>query len=1491
MLARKHSSAVDVISSIGITSHPSQSMRVPSSPSGVVPRAVSSAELPPVLVTSLPPNKSHSRKEKEKKESFASSYEESVSSESSSSRRILNTPAFETMCYDLENDAIGTQLCLSGIDMVHSTKRFFASLAKNRTLIELDLRDTGLNDRGIRALAHFLMSSPDSRIERIYLDRTNLRPKGADLLVSAMRQNFQVRQLVFSVEDSASKIGTAARQCYKNLLVFETLTDQVEDVSPQIKLIKRLCEKNVLYWKCVAGEEHMLRANNRILGTVPSTILSLTHLRRVDLSNSRVNTLPSAIGGMLSLKVLLLAYNTLESLPESIGFLTQLRILDLSHNRLTSVPSTIALCKRLTELCLCDNELTSIPSLFGSLPRLKTFSVEKNPFLDRSHKASSTCGIPREVLKGGSSAVLAYYRNMVFNGQTKCHRMRLVFVGNGNVGKTSLVCCLKKKFLLSSAARPNRSGRFPLETMKRTGSLDGLKKRLSHHQSSSRKTSAVEKPSFRRLDEKSVSRDKRRTPTASSSVASSPATSLATDGIDICTLSVPNASLHFSVWDFAGQDVYYATHQFFLSPRAIYVLVFNLMADEQSNRLEYWLQNILVRAGQASVIIVGTHLDDPNCTTDHVAAMLSAVSLLEQRYAEMIRGAVAVSTTNGDGVAHFEKLLVRVAKAQPFYGEQIPAAYDVVCETMNCRKALCESPILSLAEFSAVAMDCKVAQESDVLHVANFLHELGEITYFPKGTLRDIVVLDPQWLTKLFSTVITMKANYVRDGLLKHAFLEQLWREPLYPRAVHQDLLSLFQSYELIYQLRPGLLEGESLIPSLLPDEPPSASRLRAAWPSLPPNEVPHGRVYRFAFFPDAFFSRLMVRVLNSKDWRLLLHWKYGIIISREITLQERVKEGVEVLAKAKETRLEATVEGIQLDLSSRRQWSLSMPKRAVKLFLKFDPKSYLLTLQLRGTESGSELRLLVETMETLINDWVHVPVDVMVPCIHCLQAGHRHPHLFAVMECEAAILQGSRFVTCQRDEPIQVRVDQLAPDLVITNTTLETVDSKEIRVGPRLGEGSFSTVRLAIWRGERVALKILKHGATATRESTALSEFRREVWMTGGLSHPNIVALRGVCNRPLALVLEFMNAGTLHGLYSSVQLGWHTKIQLLLDVAQGMAYLHSLNPPTIHRDLKCLNVLVHADEDGQLTGKVADFGVSRVLAFSAQLATKVIDNPLWLAPEILQGDSYDTAADVYSFGIMMWEVAFSCFPWPSGCLHKEIEEKVCRGDRPSPLPSFEEHGCPKKFTSMMEHCWHENPAHRPLFSEVSRRLATLLKNVPKGENDTFALEDVVSNAAFSRGDSLWNKFKRRSVLVGSRATSRHSSTSSGGLSQSRSSSILEWIGSKEWPEGTEMGWSTTSNSSFLDNNQAGSLDNIPSSNWFASSTGSSNGSLTARSSLGVAQCGSMPVLHGPSVDSLSAGGSSSVEASSSSLSVSSKEQRRKQKKKKSRSKRVFGLL
>jgi len=87
-------------------------------------------------------------------------------------------------------------------------------------------------------------------------------------------------------------------------------------------------------------------------------------------------------------------------------------------------------------------------------------------------------------------------------------------------------------------------------------------------------------------------------------------------------------SIKFSAWDFAGQEIYYSTHTFFLSPRSIYLIVFN-MVDEQSSRIEYWLNTVQSRASNPVVVLVGTHLDDKRCTSSFVAELTSGI---EERY-------------------------------------------------------------------------------------------------------------------------------------------------------------------------------------------------------------------------------------------------------------------------------------------------------------------------------------------------------------------------------------------------------------------------------------------------------------------------------------------------------------------------------------------------------------------------------------------------------------------------------------------------------------------------------------------------------------------------------------------------------------------------------------------------------------------------------------------------------------------------------------------
>jgi hypothetical protein len=121
-----------------------------------------------------------------------------------------------------------------------------------------------------------------------------------------------------------------------------------------------------------------------------------------------------------------------------------------------------------------------------------------------------------------------------------------------------------------------------------------------------------------------------------------------------------------------------------------------------------------------------------------------------------------------------------------------------------------------------MAVDCKVPQP-DVIHVATFLHHLGSIIYFndKQSGLDKLVVLDSQWLTRVLATVVTMKANYVRNGLLMHSDLPQIWKPPAFPQQLHRLLLVLLAKLELAYHL--PVEPACSFIPCLCEAPRPSA--------------------------------------------------------------------------------------------------------------------------------------------------------------------------------------------------------------------------------------------------------------------------------------------------------------------------------------------------------------------------------------------------------------------------------------------------------------------------------------------------------------------------------------------------------------------------------------------------------------------------------------------------------------------------------------------
>eukprot|EP00891_Asterochloris_glomerata_P004591 jgi/Astpho2/4591/e_gw1.00067.503.1_t len=165
------------------------------------------------------------------------------------------------------------------------------------------------------------------------------------------------------------------------------------------------------------------------------------------------------------------------------------------------------------------------------------------------------------------------------------------------------------------------------------------------------------------------------------------------------------------------------------------------------------------------------------------------------------------------------------------------------------------------------------------------------------------------------------------------------------------------------------------------------------------------------------------------------------------------------------------------------------------------------------------------------------------------------------------------------------------------------------------------------------------------------LDELHKEAGLMASLRHPNVVMFLGLCLDPPCMVAEFCARGSLLDVLRRAKtnqvpllllLDWGRRLNIALDAAKGMLYLHTRQPPILHRDLKSANLLV----DKHWRAKVADFNLSRVMHPSTVVSSVAATNPRWLAPEVLAGKSYDCASDVYSFGMILWEMMTWQVPW-----------------------------------------------------------------------------------------------------------------------------------------------------------------------------------------------------------------------------------------------------
>ena len=266
-------------------------------------------------------------------------------------------------------------------------------------------------------------------------------------------------------------------------------------------------------------------------------------------------------------------------------------------------------------------------------------------------------------------------------------------------------------------------------------------------------------------------------------------------------------------------------------------------------------------------------------------------------------------------------------------------------------------------------------------------------------------------------------------------------------------------------------------------------------------------------------------------------------------------------------------------------------------------------------------------------------------------------------------------------------------------------IGSNELTYIKTIGTGSCGEVYEANWKGTRVAVKkifrTLLHGSS-------VKEFQMETEMLRRLRHPCIVLFMGTCSqgREMSIVTEFIERGSLREVLSNenIVLEWNVLLNMAMDAAKGMNYLHTYSPPIIHRDLKSYNLLV----DTNFRVKVTDFGLAK-FNVENDITNTFCGTLPWTAPEVFRGTGYSEKCDIYSYGVVLWELITRKEPY-SGMNKPDIIVGVSqKGLRPI-IPD----NCPLPYSQLITDCWKEEPSQRPSFSEILHRLEQLLNMLPK---------------------------------------------------------------------------------------------------------------------------------------------------------------------------------
>lgn len=514
------------------------------------------------------------------------------------------------------------------------------------------------------------------------------------------------------------------------------------------------------------------------LNSLPESIENLTNLTSFDLSFNQIKALPESIGNLKSLTALNLRGNQIKALPESIGNLKNLMSLDLSNNKLNALPNSIGKLVSLADLDLNGNKLKALPELIGNLKNLIFFNIGEN----------SLSQIPPEVLQKGGLAVRDYYRQRLEEETDYIYEAKLLIIGEGGAGKTSLA-----------------------------NKLIDCNYNL--------KTEASDNP------EKS------------------------TEGIDVIRFDFPHSSgndFRINIWDFGGQEIYHATHQFFLTKRSLYLLVADTRQDNTD--FNYWLEVVELLSQSSPVLIIKNEKQDRLCQVNE--------NQLRGRFPNLEK-ILPTNLSDNRGLSDIIAAIQHHISQLPHVGQPLPKTWVRVRAALEAdiRNYITQSEFLALCDTNGFK------RYEDKLQLSGYLHDLGVCLHFQDDPiLKNIVILKPEWGTAAVYKVLDTKKVNQNLGCFTQADLTEIWVEEQYVQMRH-ELLQLMKNFKLCYEIpnRPK----NYIAPQLLSPNQPEYD-----WDGTE-NLILR---YHYEFMPKGMLTRFSVEMHRLIDNDLI--WKDGVILT-----------------------------------------------------------------------------------------------------------------------------------------------------------------------------------------------------------------------------------------------------------------------------------------------------------------------------------------------------------------------------------------------------------------------------------------------------------------------------------------------------------------------------------------------------------------------------------------------------------------------------------